>query len=246
MSLARFLVPEGTLGGVGASLTLDGDEGRHAAAVRRIRAGEVIDVADGAGTVARCTVTAAGRQHLELRVDGVSTDPEPAVRLVLAQALAKGGRDELAVETATEVGADAVIPWQAERSVVRWSGERGAKALARWEATAREAAKQSRRARVPRVEPALTTAALAARLATADLAVVLHEAAKQPLEGVGLPASGQIVVVVGPEGGIAESEVATLEAAGAVPVRLGPEVLRTSTAGPVALALLATRTGRWS
>lgn len=248
MSLARFLVPPGALGAVsvGDAFTLDGDEGRHAATVRRIRAGEVIDVTDGAGAVARCTVTSAGRHLLELMVDDVSSVPAPPVRLVLAQALAKGGRDELAVETATEVGVDGVIPWQADRSVVRWQGERGQKALAKWEATAREAAKQSRRAWVPAVEPALTTTALVQRLASATLAVVLHEAAGNPLTGVELPSSGSIVVVVGPEGGVAESEVSALEAAGAVPARLGPEVLRTSTAGPIALALLATRTGRWS
>jgi 16S rRNA (uracil1498-N3)-methyltransferase len=246
VSRARFLVAAGTLGGIGTVFVLDGDEGRHAATVRRIRAGEVIDVADGAGSVARCAVTSVGRHHLELRVDDVSTVPEPAVRLVLAQALAKGGRDELAVESATEVGVDAVIPWQAERSVVRWAGERGDRGRAKWQATAREAAKQSRRARVPAVEPALTTTALAGRLAAADLGVVLHEAAQRPLDQVQLPASGEIVVVVGPEGGIAESEVTALEQVGAVAVRLGPEVLRTSTAGPVALALLAARTGRWA
>jgi 16S rRNA (uracil1498-N3)-methyltransferase len=248
VSLARFLVPPGALArlGPGDAFTLDGDEGRHAATVRRIRAGEVIDVTDGAGAVARCSVVTAGRHHLGLRVDDAGTVPAPAVRLVLAQALAKGGRDELAVETATEVGADAIIPWQADRSVVRWQGERGQKALARWETTAREATKQSRRAWVPRIEPARNTAALAERLAEATLAVVMHEAAKQPLSEVGLPPSGSILVVIGPEGGIAETEVRALEAAGAVPVRLGPEVLRTSTAGPIALALLATRTGRWS
>lgn len=249
MSRPRFLVGAGRLEGLGpgTAFRLDGDEGRHAAAVRRIRAGERIDVADGAGVVAHCTVASAGRDALELTVDGVERAEAAAVRLVLAQALAKGGRDEQAVETATEVGVDAVVPWQAGRSVVRWQGERGEKARGRWQAIAREAAKQSRRASVPEVEPLCSTAALARRCAQADLALVLHEAASGRLLEVALPETGEMLVVVGPEGGIGAEELAVLESdGGALPVRLGAEVLRASTAGPVALAWLAARSGRWS
>jgi 16S rRNA (uracil1498-N3)-methyltransferase len=245
---ARFLVPAGRLDALapGAGFTLDGEEGRHAATVRRIRAGERIDLADGDGVIAHCEVTAAGSGRLDLRVDDVERLPPPRLRLGLAQALAKGGRDEQAVETATEIGVDVVLPWQAGRSVVRWQGERGERARHRWETIAREAAKQSRRSRVPLVEEARATPALARRAATATLALVLHEAAQRPLLDVPLPTDGELLVIVGPEGGIGDDELAVLAAAGAVPVRLGPEVLRASTAGPVALGWLAARTGRWA
>ena len=248
MTEALFLVRPELLVGLrsGAGVTLDGEEGRHAATVRRIRAGERILLADGAGTLARCEVVAAARDALDLRVETLEEFPAPAVRLSLAQALAKGGRDEQAVETATEVGVDAVLPWQAGRSIVRWQGERGERARRRWETIAREAAKQSRRPRVPVVENARGTAELARRAAAAELTLVLHESAGRSVLDVDLPTSGEVLVVVGPEGGIADDEVAALAGAGGVAVRLGPEVLRASTAGPVALAWLAARTGRWA
>jgi 16S rRNA (uracil1498-N3)-methyltransferase len=245
---ALFLVPAGALAALrpGSAYVLDGEEGRHAATVRRLRVGERLTLADGQGALAHCLVETAARDRLDLRVDDVSQAAPPAVRLSLAQALAKGGRDEQAVETATEVGVDAVLPWQAGRSVVRWQGERGERARRRWDTIAREAAKQSRRPRVPVVEALYGTSALADRAAQADLVLVLHEAATRPLVDVDLPAAGEILLVVGPEGGIADDELEALTAAGAQVVRLGPEVLRASTAGPVALGWLAARTGRWA
>lgn len=248
MTSARFLVPAGRLDplGPGSGFTLDGDEGRHAATVRRIRAGEQIVLSDGAGVIAHCTVVAAGSGRLDLRVDGVERLPPPPLTLALAQALAKGGRDEQAVESATEIGVDIVLPWQAGRSVVRWQGERGEKARRRWETITREAAKQSRRARVPVVEEARSTAALARRAAASTLALILHESASRPMLDVPLPEAGELLVIVGPEGGIADDELAVLAEAGAIAVRLGPEVLRASTAGPVALGWLAAQTGRWA
>jgi 16S rRNA (uracil1498-N3)-methyltransferase len=245
---ALFLAAPGAFTelGIGRSFTLGGAEGRHAGTVRRIRAGEWIDVADGAGVVATCEVIAASKDALQLRISALSYSPLPAVRLTLVQALAKGGRDEQAIETATEVGVDCVVPWQASRSVVRWDGERGERARRRWESVSREATKQSRRLHIPAVEPARTTAGLSARLADASLALVLHESAKQPLTKLAVPSSGEIIVVAGPEGGITDDEIAELTSAGGIAVRLGPEVLRASTAGPVALAYLVARLGRWS
>jgi 16S rRNA (uracil1498-N3)-methyltransferase len=267
-----FLLPPDRLADAvaGSALALDGEEGRHAAAVRRIRPGERVEVADGAGVLAECLVTAAGRDRLELRVDAVHRLAPARPRLVLAQALAKGGRDELAVETATEVGVDAVVPWQAERSVVRWQGERGERARRRWADGVRAAAKQARRAWVPVVEEPVDTAGLARRAqgGPARLLLILHEEARTPLTALltglvagpvagpvaglvagpppgGLGGVGEILLAVGPEGGVAASELAVLEAAGGRAVRLGPHVLRSSTAGPVALALLASALGRW-
>ncbi|GLY18080.1 ribosomal RNA small subunit methyltransferase E [Kineosporia sp. NBRC 101677] len=248
MTLPRFFAAEGALSGVGpqSALVLDGEEGRHAASVRRIRAGETVELADGSGVVARCDVTASTKDRLDLLVTSVEQHEPPALRFGLVQALAKGGRDEQAVETATEVGVDLVLPWQAGRSVSRWEGPKVAKNEKRWATIAREAAKQSRRPRIPVVEPLRNTSALAKRLAEADLALVLHEDATVPLVEVKLPAAGEVLLVVGPEGGIGEPELAALTEAGATPVRLGPEVLRTSSAGPVALGHLAAVSGRWA
>ena len=243
-----FLVPPQAFAGLGpdSSLRLSGAEGRHAAAVRRIRLGEWIDLGDGAGTVATCEVVSASRDALTLRIGSLSQAPVPALRFTLVQALAKSGRDEQAIETATEIGVDRVVPWQAARSIVRWDGERGEKARGRWASAVREAAKQARRSWVPVIEPLRTTPGLTARIGEADLALVLHESAEQPLTGIAVPSSGEVLVVVGPEGGLAQDEVEELTSAGAILVRLGPEVLRTSTAGPAALAYLSGRLGRWS
>lgn len=248
MTAPLFLVGPGRLDRAepGGAIVLDGAEGRHAASVRRIRAGEPVDVGDGGGTIARCLVTAAGRDQVDLQVGTVERFPAPSPRLVLAQALAKGGRDELAVETATEAGVDAIVPWQAGRSIVRWDGDRGEKARHRWRATAREAAKQSRRPHVPAIEDLATTGALTERVRASALALVLEAGAGSRLLDHSLPADGEVLLIVGPEGGIAAAELAGLEDAGAVPVRLGPEVVRTSTAGPLAIAVLAATSGRWS
>ena len=241
----------------GDTYVLDGAEGRHAGVVQRRRAGERVDVVDGEGTRLRTVVVRSDRDTLELRVESVEVEPEPPVRLVLVQALAKGDRDELAIEAATEVGVDAVLPWQAERSVVVWRGERAARSRARWVASVRAAAKQSRRARVPEVRADVTTAALAdvvrATVASGGKVAVLHEDATEPLGTLALPVAPadpaapvpEVLVVVGPEGGISDAELERLTEAGGRPVRLGPHVLRTSTAGPVALTLLCERLGRW-
>ena len=230
----------------GDRVVLTGPEGRHAATVRRLAVGEAVDVVDGRGTRARCTVESVGRDTVALAVRTRTYEPESAPRLVVVQALAKGDRGELAVELATEVGVDVVVPWAAARSIVRWDGERGAKALSRWRSTAREAGKQSRRARHPDVTAPESTAQVADRLRGAAAGFVLHEAATDPLAAQAFPASGDVVLVVGPEGGVTDEELAAFAAAGASAVRLGPTVLRTSTAGAAAAAVVSARTARWA
>ncbi|GAA2388948.1 16S rRNA (uracil(1498)-N(3))-methyltransferase [Streptomyces glaucosporus] len=231
----------------GATLTLDGPEGRHAVAVRRLRVGEEIVLTDGAGTGAFGTVAAVeGRERLEVAVAEVRVEPEPEPRITVVQALPKGDRGELAVETMTETGVDAIVPWSAARCVTQWRGERGAKALRKWRTTAREAGKQSRRLRFPEVAEPASTRQLLPLLASASFAAVLHEEGSRPLAAAELPERGELVIVVGPEGGIAPEELEVFAGAGARPYRLGPSVLRTSTAGTAAAALLLGRTGRWS
>lgn len=218
-------------------VVLDGPEGRHAATVKRMRVGESLDLVDGRGTRCTCTVSAVGKDTLTCDVVGRAVEPAPSLRITVVQALAKGARGELAVELATEVGVDDIVPWSAARCVVRWDGDKG---LDRWRSTAREAAKQSRRSWFPVVHELAGTPEIAALPGTV---LVLHEAAETRLSSLEL--STDVVLVVGPEGGITPEELAVLESAGATAVRLGDSVLRTSTAGAAAVAVVSARTGRW-
>ncbi|MEU1051983.1 16S rRNA (uracil(1498)-N(3))-methyltransferase [Streptomyces sp. NPDC005876] len=231
----------------GGTYVLTGPEGRHAVSVKRLRPGEDVVLTDGRGRWAEGVVQAAeGKDRLVVMdLESVSEEPAPQPRITVVQALPKGDRGELAVETMTEVGVDAVVPWAASRCITQWKGERGPKALAKWRATAREAGKQSRRVRFPEVADAATTKRVASLLAEADFAAVLHESGDTPLARAELPATGHIVLVVGPEGGVSPEELALFAEAGARPYVLGPTVLRTSTAGTAATALLLGRTGRW-
>ncbi|MFJ9667581.1 16S rRNA (uracil(1498)-N(3))-methyltransferase [Streptomyces sp. NPDC101219] len=225
---------------------LDGPEGRHAVSVKRLRAGESVVLTDGAGRWAEGEVDGTeGKDRLLVRLGDVVTEEPGSPRLTVVQALPKGDRGELAVETMTEVGVDAIVPWAASRCITQWKGERGLKSLGKWRATAREAGKQSRRVRFPEVADAATTRQVAELLAGADFAAVLHESGTEPLATAPLPAAGHIVLVVGPEGGVSPEELELFAGAGARVCRLGRSVLRTSTAGTAAAALLLGRTGRW-
>lgn len=233
---------------VGAIGVLDGDEGFHAASVRRLRPGETLAISDGAGALADCVVETAGKRSLTVRVLAARSVPRPRPAVTVVQAIPKSERSELAVELATEAGADAVIAWQADRCVARWDADRAEKGLRRWRAVARSAARQSRRAWIPDVTGPVTTGELCDLLTgpPGTSALVLHEAADRPLADVALAGAESITLVVGPEGGVSDAELDRLAAAGAVPVVLGPTVLRTSTAAAVALGALGVLTGRWS
>ena len=229
----------------GDLVVLTGAEAHHAAVVRRVRVGEEVTVGDGRGVWLSGEVAEVAPKRVAVRILTRAERAAPAPRLVLVQALAKGDRDELAVQAATELGVDEVVPWQAARSVSRWSADKARKGVARWQGIVREAAKQAHRAWVPTVPEPVTTAQLAARPAARLL--VLEPTASTPLSSMGWDAGDarDLVLVVGPEGGIAPDELDALGAAGAEIVRLGDTVLRTSTAGPAALALLNARLGRW-
>ncbi|MET0964836.1 MAG: 16S rRNA (uracil(1498)-N(3))-methyltransferase [Nakamurella sp.] len=239
-----FVVPELPAPG---PFVLDGTEGRHAATVRRLRIGESLMLTDGNGGQAAAAVTAVGRGELSLDVASGQFLPPPAIQLTLVQAVPKGDRGELAVELATEAGIDSVVPWSAERCVARWKTvEQAAKAVGRWQNTAREAAKQARRPYIPAVTDVASTTEVAALIEQSAAGLILHDAASIPIRSAALPDSGPVILIVGPEGGLTEEELAVFQTAGAVPVRLGPQVLRTSTAGAVALGALGVLTGRWT
>ncbi|MEI5674533.1 MULTISPECIES: 16S rRNA (uracil(1498)-N(3))-methyltransferase [unclassified Nocardioides] len=245
MSLPVHLVPSLDGVRVGSPVTVEGDEAHHAVAVRRLRVGESVVLTDGRGTSVVGEVASTGKRVFAVTATTVDTAPAPTPAVTVVQALPKGDRGELAVEVLTEVGVARVVPWAAARSVAVWKGERAEKSLARWRATAREAAKQARRSWFPEVDPLASTDDVVALVGSAALAVVLHEEARLPLAALEVPAEGPLLVVVGPEGGLTDDEVAAFVAAGATSVRLGDEVLRTSTAGVVAVAALLARTPRW-
>lgn len=250
-------------------ITIDGDEARHAVRVSRLRAGEHIAVGDGAGAIATGEVIEAEKSRFTVRVENVRHDPAPSQRLVLVQALAKGDRDERAVEQATEFGIDAIVPWQADRSVSRWDGPdtatRTEKGMAKWRRIAREAAKQSMRSWMPEVREPLTLDGLCALAAggTARLVVLdprgarkLSEWARTTLDADDAESSLlqseeasidrlETMLVIGPEGGFSEAELRRLAESGAHLLQLGEAVLRTSSAGPAALAVLNVALGRW-
>jgi 16S rRNA (uracil1498-N3)-methyltransferase len=244
VSLPVFLSDAVAGSSPGTEVVLDGDEGRHAATVKRIRVDEQVVLTDGAGTSATCTVTSAGKASLTLRVDSIGYADRQAPEVTVVQAIPKGERGELAVEMLTEIGVDRIVPWAASRSVAVWRGDRATRSLAKWRSTARAAAKQARRSWLPEVTELATTDDVVALLAEADLAVVLQETAQVPLAAVSLDGVGAIVVVVGPEGGLSDDELAAF--AEAEIVRLGTSVWRTSTAGIAAVAALLSRTLRWS
>lgn len=245
MTAPLFQLPEGALSAVTVDdlLTLAGAEGHHAVVVRRLRQGEELLLADGSGRVAECIVAEVGAKELVAKVQAVREAVDVGPRLVLVQALAKHERDEAAVEMATELGVDEVLAWQASRSVVIWRGERGARSLRKWGSVAAAAAKQSRRATFPEVTGPWSTAQIAERIAGMT-AYVLHEEATTALAGITHPDEGEVALIVGPEGGISPAELELFTAAGALPVRLGDTVLRSSSAGPAGLAVVLSAT-RW-
>jgi len=239
-----FLREDLTEAPVGDTVELTGAEAKHAATVNRVRVGETVSVGNGTGLLATGVVEASSPSSVVIRVEHSERADAASPALVLVQALAKGDRDERAVQAATELGVDAIVPWSAERSISRWDAQKAEKGRQRWQTIAREATKQSIRSWLPEVEPLQTTAQLAERASRA-LVLVLDPRGETTFAETDLPSDGEIVIVVGPEGGVSPAELDRMASAGARIVRLGSTVLRTSTAGPAALAVLNVRLGRW-
>lgn len=230
----------------GSKFVLSGLEAKHAVAVRRITAGEKIQISDGIQKLIKGEVTSTGKDTLEILVQEIVAIETPKTKIFLAQALAKGDRDELAIQAATELGVFGVIPWQAERSVSIWKEEKKAKGVARWQQIVQEAAKQSIRGLFPIVQQPATTSELIERLKELDQVLVLDPSSKDSITEFEFRASTSIAVVVGPEGGVSEKELSAFRDAGFKLVHLGPGILRTSTAGLAALSYLQAKLGDWN
>ncbi|APA96934.1 16S rRNA (uracil(1498)-N(3))-methyltransferase [Nocardia seriolae] len=232
----------------GATAVLDGPEGRHAATVRRIRVGEPITLSDGHGTLADSEVVAAAKDRLELKVLSKRVAEPWTPQVTVVQALPKSDRSELAVELMTEAGADAIVPWQALRCVSNWESK-ARKGVEKWRAAAKQAARQSRRAYIPDVADLHSTKELLELVRTAKssgaIVAALHESGESRLTELSFDGVPEVILIVGPEGGLDDSELKSLTEAGADAVLLGPTVLRTSTAAAVALGALGALTPRW-
>jgi 16S rRNA (uracil1498-N3)-methyltransferase len=243
-----FLVEPAALIGLqeGSIVSVDGPEARHAVSVMRLEVGETLELVDGHGRrITGVVALTRGSDHLEVTVRTIVDEPPAEIRFIVAQALPKGEHGELAVDLMTQTGVDVIVPWRAQRSVVQWKADRVEKSLRKWQAAAVQAAKQSRRARTPVIAEPESTSALCSRVASVTLALILHEEAQASIADVPLPSSGEILLIVGPEGGISDEERSDLGASGAIEVRMGPTVLRSSLAGATAITAIATRT-RWA
>lgn len=249
MSASMFHVEPSTLARLGAGeyFTLSGDEGFHAATVQRLEVGEQVMLADGLGRLAHGDVVESpAKDQLVIRIVAITEAPQPMPRLIVVQAIPKGDRAELAVEMLTEVGVDVIVPWAASRCVAVWRGDKIERGVEKWKATARESAKQARRPRTPQMSALASTDDVVRLIRNTSPCWVLHEDGDARLSSVAVPPSGDIVLVVGPEGGVSPQELEAFVAAGADVVRLGPSVLRTSTAGAVAAGIVLSRTTRWA
>ena len=229
----------------GDVVTVTGPEGHHAAQVARLRTGEDVELVDGEGQRLIGHVIVVAKNRIDVQISSVTRETPPDPRIIVVQALPKGERAERAVESMTEVGVDVIVPWSAANCVARWTPERSIKGVAKWRSVARSATKQSRRARVPEVCSLHSTSELAPWIEASSLPLLLDESSEVPLASVPLPETGDIVLIVGPEGGVSAEEREHLRAMGVHAVRLGPTVLRTSTAGAVGAAVVASRTPRW-
>ena len=239
-----YLTPPGTRLISGETVVLSGDEARHAAKAARLRVGEKISLGDGRGTIAQAEAIDVSADQVSLVVVSSQTAVESSPPLWLVQSLAKSGRDEQAIEQATEVGVNEVIPLQASRSVVTWDGKKRESGVSRWQRIVTEATKQSIQPFLPLVRDVCGVEQVAQLGAEATILALDHRA-EIGLFDLPLASDRPIAVVVGPEGGLSEGELETLVGAGATRVRLGPGVLRTSSAGPIALSLLHQKLGHW-
>lgn len=231
---------------VGGEVVLDGDEGKHAVSVQRLKPGEIVHLVDGQGRRIEGTVAATqGKNTLRVTVTTINDEPSPTPTITVVQGVAKGSRGELAVQMLTEVGVDVIVPWQAEHSIAKWEDERADRHVAKWRSTAREAAKQARRSRIPTVAPLASSAAVSDWIANSAVALVLDEQSGTPLTSIDVSTAHDVLVVVGPEGGLSANEREMFADAGGDLVRLGDSVLRTSTAGVAALGAVLSFTGRW-
>ena len=226
------------------SIEVAGDEAHHAIKVLRIKLGEEILVSDGAGNWVRAVVENIEKKTFRAKVLERGFQEEKSPRLIVVQGLPKSDRVKDAIEILVESGVDLIIPWQADRSISKWQKD----SLVKWQSAAVAATKQSRRFRKPEIIDGLSLSELLEIESENSAFLVMHESATTKLSEVvtsKFAGMSEIIIVIGPEGGISDSELAVLEGAGAHIVGLGPEVFRSAHAGGAALSAVSALIGRW-
>ncbi len=231
--LSVFVVPEIT---PSSSLEVEGDEAHHAIKVMRLGIGEEIVLTDGTGSWAQGRVEEIHKKSFSVAVTKRGFQEERIPELIVIQALTKSDRMRETIEMLTVAGVHRIIPWSSERSIAQAKDD----SVEKWNLVAIAASKQSRRVRFPIIEQPMTTNQIRERFG--DSLLVLHEGASHQLSDVKFLENEPIVLLVGPEGGISESEMAKL---GGISIRLGEEVLRSAHAGFAALAAIQTLIHRW-
>ena len=230
---------------VGDEVVIAGDEGHHAVRVRRIRVGESVELVDGEGTRAGGDVSHVSVDSCTVHIHHLTYEPQTRPALTVIQALVKKDRSDQAMELMTEAGVDEVLPWSAARSQT-------SSLPPKWARIARESSKQARRARFPVISDVQGTPDVSAHIARTvsggGLVLLCHESAVTPISQVLAAAQPQppaVMIVVGPEGGLTSDELNAFTAAGAVPVVMGPSVMRAASAGAIAAAVVSAMTTRW-
>jgi 16S rRNA (uracil1498-N3)-methyltransferase len=225
-------------------IEVSGDEAHHAIKVLRINVSEEILISDGAGNWVRASVENIEKKTFTAKVLERGFQPEKSPRLIVVQGLPKSDRVKDAIEILVESGVDQIIPWQADRSISKWQKD----SLDKWQSAAVAATKQSRRYRKPEIIDGLSLSQLLEIESENSAVLVMHESATTKLSEVvtsKFAGMSEIIIVIGPEGGISESELTVLEGAGAHIVGLGPEVFRSAHAGGAALSAVSALIGRW-
>ena len=226
----------------GSTQELSGDEGHHAVKVMRLQIGEQIKIADNLGNWVSGAITEVGKKSLKINVSERGNAEHLKPELILVQAVTKSDRTKEMLELLTVAGADQIIPWQAQRCISKWKSD----STDKWLTTIKESAKQARRVKLPVLSDAVTTNQLVKLFQAEDQIIVLHESAQLNLSQFNfVEYTKRILIVIGPEGGISEEEIAQLTSAKAVVVRMGENVLRSAHAGFAALSGIQTLIGRW-
>ena len=225
-------------------IEVSGDEAHHAIKVLRINIGEEILISDGAGNWVRASVENIEKKTFAAKVLERGFQQEKSPRLIVVQGLPKSDRVKDAIEILVESGVDLIIPWQADRSISKWQKD----SLDKWKNAAVAATKQSRRFRKPEIIDGLSLSQLLEIESENSAILVMHESAETKLSQVvtsKFADMSEIIIVIGPEGGISESELELLQSVGAHIVGLGPEVFRSAHAGGAALSAVSALIGRW-
>lgn len=238
----RFFIPQL----YNEEMSITGVDVKHIGKVLRMQPGDKLQVVSDDGVSALAEVTAISETTVTVRcLEVLAESHEPAVKITLAQGLAKGEKMDFIIQKAVELGAYSIVPVAMEHSVVRLDGAKADKKVERWQKIAEAAAKQSKRDIIPQVQAVQSVSQMLANN-NCKTKIIAYECEDRMSLKTALREAGQLddlLLIIGPEGGISEGELAKTREAGAVPVSLGRRILRAETAGLVAMSAIFYETG---